>query len=376
VIGIDGSRLSVAEPTGTETYTAQLLAALGRLAPPEAIRVYLSTDDPPPSLPAGFETVRMPFPRFWTHGRLSWEMVRRPPDLLFVPAHVVPLRHPPTVVTIHDLGYLHEPESHPPGQRAHLVASTRWGVRVARRVIAVSEATKRDLVKRLGVAEDRVRVVHHGVDPAFRPLSPEAVTAVRTRYGLPPAFVLAVGTIQPRKNVGALARAMRTVAAADLPHYLVIAGKRGWLAERVEEEIAASGMGERVRWLGYVAAGDLPALYNAADAFCFPSRYEGFGMPALEAMACGVPTLLANRAALPEVAGDAALLGNPDDAEGFGAELVRLLTDEELRRRLAAVGRMRAARFDWDRSTAETLAVLREVVVESKDCSRSRRRSR
>ena len=360
VIGIDGSRLLVGERTGTETYTAHLLAALARLDPPERLRVYLNAPVPPPVLAWPLEPVPIPFPRLWTHGRLSWEMLRQPPDLLFVPAHVVPLRHPRTVVTVHDLGYLREPATHPPLARLQLTWSTRWSVRAARLVIAVSAATRRDLVELERVSPDRVRVVHHGVEPRFVPLSPEQVDAARRALDLPPAFVLAVGTVHPRKNLAVLARAMRAVAAAGLPHHLVIAGKRGWHADRVERAVADGGIAGRVRWLGYVPASRLPALYNAAAAFCFPSLYEGFGLPTLEAMACGVPTVVANRGALPEVAGDAALIVDPTDPDELARALVRLLTDEDLRARLARAGRARAALFSWDRCAAATLAVLRE----------------
>jgi glycosyltransferase involved in cell wall biosynthesis len=233
-------------------------------------------------------------------------------------------------------------------------------------VIAVSQTTLRDLIARLSVPADRIRVVHHGVDPIYRPLPPAAVAEARARYQLPAEFVFTVGTIQPRKNLGTLARAMRTVAANGLPHHLVIAGKRGWFADRVEREVAASGMAGRVRWLGYVPAADLPALYNAADAFCLPSRSEGFGLPVLEAMACGVPCLLADRAALPEVAGDAALLADPSDRDAFGAALVHLLGNPELRLRLSGAGKERTGEFTWDRCASQTLTVLREALDQGK----------
>ena len=362
VIGIDGSRLTVGKRTGTETYTAQLLAGLGRLEPRETLRVYLNARNAPPELGPRFEVTPIRFPRLWTHGRLSWEMLRRPPDVLFIPGHVVPLWHPRTVVTIHDLGYRHEPQAHPLRDRRYLTWSTRWSACAARRVITVSEATRRDLAELEGVPAERIRVVYHGVHARFRPLPAAEVAAIRQRLGLPPAFVLTVGTVQPRKNLGALARAMRTVTAAGLPQHLVVAGKRGWLAERVEREVASSGLGERVHWLGYVAGEDLPALYCAADAFCLPSLYEGFGLPAMEAMACGVPTLLSNRGALPEVAGDAGLLVHPSDADATGGALVRLLTDPVLRERLISAGNSRASRFTWDHCAIETIAVLREAL--------------
>jgi len=360
-IGIDGSRLAVSEPTGTETYTARIIRAIAELGAPDLLRVYLTGDSPPRAIDSSIDLRHIPFPRFWTHGRLSWEMLRRRPDVLFVPAHVIPLIHPRSVVTIHDLGFLHEPDSHPAHSQLALDWSTRWSVRVARRIIAVSAATAQDLHRSYGVDPHKIRIVHHGVDPVIRTPPENAVNAVRTRLGLPDPFILSVGTVQPRKNYGRLAEAMGRVAAAGLPHRLVIAGKRGWLADRVESEIAASGSSGRVIQLGYVAAADLAVLYAAADLVCLPSLFEGFGLPLLEAMAHGVPTAASDRAALPEVGGDATLRFDPLDIRQIGEALVRGLTDDDTRRRLSVAGPRRAAQFTWERAARETLAVLHDV---------------
>jgi glycosyltransferase involved in cell wall biosynthesis len=288
-------------------------------------------------------------------------MQRRPPGVLFVPAHVVPFRHPRTVVTIHDVGYLHHPDAHPPRDRRLLHLTTRWSVHAARRVIAISETTRRDLVYHYRVPESRIHVIPHGVDRRMRPADAGAVAEVKRRLYLPDRYVLFVGTIQPRKNLGRLAEALRFVAQAGLPHKLVIAGKRGWLADRVDSALNASGMADRIVHLGYVAAADLPALYSGADAFCFPSLYEGFGLPVLEAMACGTPVVAATTSAIPEVAGDAALLVDPTDPAAIGTALVRVLTDRELGRTLATCGIERARRFTWERTAAATLEILRDV---------------
>lgn len=361
VIGIDASRLSVGQRTGTETYTYHLLSALAQLGIEDPVRLYLNADEPPDlAFPLG-EPVFMPFPRFWTHGRLSWEMLRRPPGVLFVPAHVVPAIHPPTVVTIHDLGYLHEGAAHPAAQRRMLDWTTRWSCRAARHIIAISEATKHDLQTAYAVPANRITVIPHGVDRSFHPRSEAEIAVVKQRYHLPDAYLLAVGTVQPRKNYDRLAGAMRAVEQAGLPHRLVIAGKRGWLADQVNQAIAATGMHHRVQFIDYVPQTDLPALYSGAALFCFPSRYEGFGLPALEAMACGVPAIVSDRGSLPEVVGDAAMVANPDDVDALGEAMVRLLRDGAERARLVEHGRRRAAAFTWEHTARQTLAVLRGV---------------
>jgi glycosyltransferase involved in cell wall biosynthesis len=361
VIGIDGSRLTVGERTGTETYTYQLLAALARLDVDDPIRVYLNASRPPTDLPGIGQPVCLPFPRLWTHLRLSWEMQRNQPGVLFVPAHVVPLRHPRSVVTIHDVGYLHHPESHPTSARRMLHAATRWSTLAARRIIAISETTKRDLIAHYSVPESRIQVIPHGVDHTMRRASREAIAELKQRRGLPDRYVLFVGTVQPRKNLGRLAAAMSFVARAGLPHRLVVAGKRGWMAAEVVTEIKASGMADRVTFLGYVPATDLPTLYSGADAFCLPSLYEGFGLPVLEAMACGTPVVAPDRSALPEVAGDAAMLVDPTNPQAIGATLSRLLIDDSLRRELVERGCRRAQQFTWERTAEATIALLRGV---------------
>jgi glycosyltransferase involved in cell wall biosynthesis len=361
VIGIDGSRLSIGERTGTETYSFHLLQALATLQANEPVRVYLNAPDPPGELSSDFEYVAMPFPRFWTHGRLSWEMVRRPPGVLFVPSHVVPLWHPRSVVTIHDLGYLHEPEAHTPSQRRMLDWTTRWSCRAATKIIAISNATRFDLVKHYGVDEQKIRVIYHGISSSMTRASDHAIEEVKAKYGLPNRYILFVGTVQPRKNIARIAAAMKIVSDSGLPQILVVAGKAGWLSEEVEQAIAATGRPDLLMRIGYVADRDLAALYSGADVFCFPSMYEGFGLPVLEAMACGTPVVTSTRSSLPEIAGDAAVLVDPTSVESIGAALVRVLSNPDERVRLVDAGRRRAHQFSWEVCAKETLELLLEV---------------
>ena len=386
-IGIDASRIAVTARTGTEHYTYELLAALARRD--RRTRYTLYCNQPPAALPPlgpNFVLRRIPFPRLWTHVRLSAELLARAPDVLFVPAHVLPLgaplrRRTQTVVTIHDLGYLHFPEAHTRAHQLYLRLSTLWSARTATRLIAVSSATRDDLVRLARVPATKITVVHHGLSERFQPVEdPAAIATVLERYGLrdtetrrpgdtekPCAYFLYVGTVQPRKNlvrlIEAFAQATETTsgnlqsAICDLQ--LVIAGKRGWLSESIERRAAELGIAERVRFTGYVADEDLPALLSGALAYVLPSLYEGFGMPVLEAMACGAPVLASNTSSLPEVAADAALLVDPMDTAALANGLARLAADAELRTELRARGLARAAGFTWDRCAEETLAVLK-----------------
>lgn len=369
-IGIDASRIASAGRTGTERYSVEVIGALARLDRRNHYTLYCN--GLPQTLPLLGSNMRLrslPFPRLWTHLRLSLEMQQQPPEVLFVPSHVVPLRHPPrSVVTLHDLGYLAFPQAHTLARRLDLHLTTLWSARAAQRIIAISHATRHDLVTRYAINPQRIHVVHHGVAPHFQPVRNAArIAAARERYGLDTegSYMLYVGTVQPRKNLARLLDAFAQAASGTtdtppLPHnlHLVIAGKRGWLTTAIEQRAAQAGIAGRVRFTGYVDDADLPALLSGALAFVFPSLYEGFGMPVLEAMACGTPVLTSITSALPEVAGDAALLVAPHDTHALADALARLAHDAPLRERLHADGRARAATFTWERCAAETLRVL------------------
>ncbi|MGI8642873.1 MAG: glycosyltransferase family 4 protein [Thermomicrobiales bacterium] len=365
IIGIDASKLRVAQRTGTEHYTARLIAHLPLLDRDEEVRLYLNGRDRPAEARDDLALRQIPFPRVWTHARLSWEMLRQPPDVLFVPAHVIPAIHPTTVVTIHDLGYLIEPACHPAHDLRWLKLTTRWSAHAASRIITPSRTTKHDLVARLNVDPAKIVVVPHGVDRRFSAIPQPDDDAVRHRLALPRRYVLTVGTIQPRKNLPALAKAVAALRLLDPGLHLVVVGKHGWNATTVLTGIAAARLGAYLTVLGYIDDDDLPAVYRGATTFCLPSLYEGFGLPALEALASGVPAVVSNRGSLPEIVSDAGLVADPDSVPALTESLRQTLADDDLRRSLIGAGIARAARFPWDLTATRTLDVLREVASQS-----------
>jgi glycosyltransferase involved in cell wall biosynthesis len=368
LIGVDASRLAARQRTGTEQYTAHLLPALLDEPGEERYRLYLNREPAGlASLPARAEVRAIPFPRLWTHLRLARELRRDPPDLLFVPAHVLPFPCPtPAVVTVHDLGYLRFPSAHPLSARLYLDLSTRWSARAARRVVAVSEATKRDLVAHYGVDAGKVDVVYHGVAPRFRPPDdPAAARATVEALGVRPPYLLAVGTVQPRKNYPRLIAAFARLRAEGHDLRLVIVGRAGWLAGSTLAAPAAAGVASHVHFAGYLPDEALPALYAGAACVAQVSLYEGLGMPAAEALACGAPLVCAQTSALPEVAGEAAIYCDPASADSIAAALRAALTDAPRRARLRELGLARAAEFTWRRCAAETLATLRAALARS-----------
>ena len=365
LIGIDASRTVVARRTGTERYALEIIRALIEVAPDDRFVLYFNQPPPAGLLPRSAQ-VRwrvIPAPRLWTVGRLSLEMVARPPDVLFVPAHSLPPILPrATVATIHDLGYLHFPGEHPRLTRWLRRLSNRMSARRATRVVAISGATRADLVRYEGVRSDRISVVHHGRAPWFQPIRDSAqIEAVRTRHGLQAPYFLFIGTLQPRKNLERLLAAFDRIAADRPGVLLALVGAAGWHPERLQQALSSIRARDRVRLLGYVEDADLPPLLSGSLGLAFPSLYEGFGLPALEAMACATPVLTSTTSSLPEVVGDAGLLVDPLDVGAIADGLRRLVDDESLRTALGQRGAARAADFTWQRAATETLAVLRDA---------------
>lgn len=362
-LAVDASRMVTGQRTGTEHYSVEIIRALAAIRTRPPITLYTRADHPTQRV-VGTLTKSFGPSRLWTHIGLSRAMHENKPDALFVPSHVVPLVHPrATVVTVHDLGYLSEPESHPRRQRMMLNSTTQWNVRAASKVIAISGQTRDDLVHHYGVNTGKIRVIHHGLDhDRFKPLPPDVAAPVVAKHNITPPFLLFVSTLQPRKNLTRLIEAFESLDDPRLS--LVIAGKSGWLSEPIERRIRDSPATNRMRRIGHVPDDDLPALYSAAEVFTFPSLYEGFGMGVIEAMACGTPVVTSNSSSLAEVAGDAAVLVDPRDVGSIAAG-IREARDPATQRRLRSLGLDHTQHFTWERSAAETLEVIEEAYRDS-----------
>jgi glycosyltransferase involved in cell wall biosynthesis len=229
-------------------------------------------------------------------------------------------------------------------------------------VIAISESGRRDLLRHYAIDPAKVRVIYGGVNPSFRPALPAASAETRARYGLPGHYILSVGTIEPRKNLSRLLEAYRTLLDRGMEMGLVIAGKRGWRSEEFFARLDQLGLEPRVILLNNVPDADLPALYGTADLFVFPSLYEGFGLPPLEAMACGTPVIVSNTSSLPEVVGEAGITVDPLDTGSLASAIEGVLTDPDLGRQLRTEGPARAACFTWQASARATRRVYEEVL--------------
>ena len=297
--------------------------------------------------------------RLWQRLRLPIpaEVITGPLDVFYSPDFVLPptLRATRTLLTVHDLSFLHHPDAFVPSLREYLERVVPRSVARTDRVLADSESTRDDLIAHFGTPPEKVQVLYCGVGTRFHPeKEPGEQERLRDKYNIESPYVLSVGTLQPRKNYVRLIKAFANLPLTNLP--LVIAGGQGWLYEDVFAE--AEKHGDCVRVLGFVDDADLPALLRNATLFAFPSLYEGFGLPVLEAMACGVPVVCSNASSLPEVAGDAALTIDPLDADALAEAMSRALADAALRKEMIDRGLAQAARFTWEKAARQLLGLF------------------
>ncbi len=358
-IAIDASRTTVARVTGTEHYAIELIRALIRHNSRHDLTLYFRDSPPPDLFPASPRvTLRViPQRRLWTHIRFAAALWRDRPDVSFVPAHALPILFPGcAAVTVHDLGFRFFPAAHPPFQRWYLDWTTRSSARRAAVVFADSQATADDLARLYRITPDKIRVVYPGVAP---PPTGD-VEATRRKYHLPERYFLFIGTLQPRKNIARLVQGYRLWRAAHRPDEtgLVLAGGRGWLYDPDWTD----GV-DGVTLTGYVDEADKGALYAGALALVFPSLYEGFGFPLVEAMLAGTPAVASATSSLPELAGDAALLVDPLDPAAIAAAMGQLSDDEALRRDLIARGQLQARRFTWEAAASAVMDGLEAAAL-------------
>jgi glycosyltransferase involved in cell wall biosynthesis len=357
LVGVDASRVTRSQRTGTENYSLNVLRELLAEDERNAYRLYLSQPLPDGLLPLRPRTATrvIRLPRLWTQVGLSAEMLVSPPDVLFVPSHVLPIVTPRrSVVVVYDVGHRFFPRAH--GALEWLYVE--WAIRL----LTISETSKRDLVRLYGADPSRIDVAYPAVDARFTPASRADIDRVRSRHGLSSRYVLHLGTIKPRKN---LPRLIRAFAEAQLPAdtQLVLGGMATSGARGVEQAIYHSSLQGRVKRLTYVPDADLPALYSGAACAAIVSLYEGFGMPALEALACGAPLVASNRGSLPEIVGSAAIVVDSLDITSIADGLKRALNHPSL----AAAGPARAAEFTWRAAARVTRAALERAFRSSVD---------
>lgn len=351
IVAIDGTPAVRRIATGTEVYARGIIEALAASSDGRTIRVYANAADAPPWVASPVEWRGIPFPRLWTHWRFRRALLREPPDVTFIPSHVLPIAmRLPSVVTIHDVGHRREPGGYSRTARWYLEATTRYAARHASRLIAVSQSTAEDLVRFYGVPAGRIAVIHSGVDPRMHPQDASRVAEITRRFGLTGPYFLYVGRNHPRKNLPMLRRAFDEARRRGLEASLVLAGPG-------HDEPGS----DAVRVVSYVPPDELPALYAGALALTMPSRFEGFGFPALEAMRCGTAVLASSAGALPEIVGSAGILLDPNDAGAWSQAVIELAHDAELQQRLIAAGASRSAEFTWPAAATKTWRVLDAV---------------
>ena len=364
-IAIDASRSTTSKPTGTETYALRLIQALiaanERASAPCLFSLYFRDRAQPGlfSQSAQVEEIAAPFPRLWTHLRFAAALWKSKPDITFVPAHTLPIAFPGrAIVTVHDLGFKHFPAAHPPAQRAYLDATTRFSQSRADLVFADSQATAADLAHFYGTAESKIRVIYPGVDTANLRATAEDIASAREKYQLPKRYFIFIGTLQPRKNIERIVQAFARwqQSSDDNDAALVLAGGKGWLYDEAWLEGARN-----LRQTGYISQDDKAALLGGALALVFPSLYEGFGFPAVEAMIAGAPVIASNSSSLAEIVGDNGLLVDPLNVDAIASAMSRVSDDEHLRQDLIHKGFQRAKHFTWESAAEHAMSAFREL---------------
>ncbi len=359
---------------GINGYIYHLLRALPTADPALRYTVFAGPQSDPPA--HARLTVRCaPWSTARPVRRIAWEQLLQPaavmqtqPDLLHALAFVSPvLTRTPSVVTVYDLSFVHYPQRLPAARRLYLRLLTRWSCQRARRVIAISQSTARDLTVTFGVPADKIDVAAPGVGVEFAPLPDPEIAAFRAQKGLPERFLLFLGTLEPRKNLPMLLRAYARLPETERRAvHLVLAGGRGWMTDEIFATIAQHDLDATVHLPGYVPAEELPLWYNTADALVYPSVFEGFGLPVVESLACGTPVVVSNVSSLPEAAGNTGYSLPPDDVGAWAEALAHVIGDAAWRAEAGARGIAHAAQFTWTNTAAQTVQSYRRALAHYK----------
>ncbi|MFA5023564.1 MAG: glycosyltransferase family 1 protein [Patescibacteria group bacterium] len=402
IIGIDASRANRKHKTGTEWYSFYLIKNLAEIDKTNQYRLYLNTlpaaelqeiikDNPNFSV----KVLNWPLYSFWTLGRLTWEMIWRRPDVLFIPAHALPLIHPRrTINTIHDIAFVREQNLYLSnqvktkliGSRSlinflvklmtlgkyhsdsvdYLYWSTNFALRHARKIITVSNFTKQEILSLYPKAKaDKIAVIHNGYNnELYRPFNdPEKIQAVLEKYGLVAPYFLYVGRLEKKKNTPALIGALALLREnnPEIKEKLILIGDASFGYDEVKYVIEEFDLNNDVLMPGWVAENDLPYIFNAASAFIFPTKHEGFGIPIIQSLACGLPTAASDLPVLREVAGDSVLYFDQNDERAIAAAMRRIVQDEVLRQNLKEKGLKQAKEFSWRKCAQETLKEIESL---------------
>jgi len=367
-IAIHAADLDHKRIDGTRVYIFNVLKNLGLINKKDTFIIYHQSEFNPNLAPPVFKNYaikKLPFPKFWTQVRFAWQVFRDAPDVLWMPMHNVPIlrrRKMKVVVTIHDLAFKIFPSYFPPRDLAKLNRLSDHAIKNADQIIAVSNSTKNDILKFYPeISQDKITVVHHGFDSEIfsRKIITKEAERLMATYDLEPrTYLLYVGAIQPRKNLNVLIDAFEKIKTLRPELKLVIAGAPAWQYQSTLDKIASSQFANDIIVTGVLNFSQIAALYQKAEVFVFPSLYEGFGIPVLEAMAAGVPVVLANNSSLPEVAGDSALYFETESSIDLTEKIESILKDEKLRKELIKKGSERVKEFSWEKCARQTLDVI------------------
>lgn len=403
IIGIDASRANLLHKTGTEWYSFYLIKNLAEIDKTNTYWLYINQPARPELIEAikdnpnfSLKLLKWPFFSFWTLGRLTLEMLYRRPDVLFIPAHTLPLFGPRrTLNTIHDIAFVREQNLYRAAKAKTSLAGTRqlinffvrlltlgryrsdsvdylywstaFALRHAKKIIAVSEFTKQDILNLYPkTPANKIAVVHNGYpEHLYRclPANPEKTRLILDKYALEAPYFLYIGRLEKKKNVSALVEAFAYLREnhPDMKAKLVLIGDAGFGYDEIKYTIEEFNLNGKVIMPGWVAEEDMPYVMNAAVAFIFPSKHEGFGIPVLQSLACGIPTAVSDIPVLREVAGEAALYFDQNDKRAIAEAMSRILTDANLRKELIAKGLEQVKKFSWRRCAAETLEVIKSL---------------